>query len=169
VVDALLALGAHGPVPITAVIADVAAEVAASDEARARAEREQRERVPAWERQQAQKQEQWRRAVADARVAAREKPRKDTPRAALDAWATARPIRALCDALEAGCAPAARDGSAVDDTGLRQWISRMHAPSDAVDPVTSSLGPARVLAGGGRREGLARRAAPWRPRRGTVR
>lgn len=55
------------------ILKDIAAQIAAEGKARAEAERQQRERVAAWEREKVEKRQRWEQAVAEAHVAAREK------------------------------------------------------------------------------------------------
>jgi hypothetical protein len=122
------------------ILKDISAQIAAEGKARAEAERPQRERVAAWEREKVEKRQRWEQAVAEAQVAAREKVRKDTFRAALDAWTAARTMRELCDALDA----VASSDAGEEHPDLIRWIGWGRAEAEAIDPTTSASTLARA-------------------------
>lgn len=67
--------------------------------------------------------------MAQARVKATDMLRKDTFRAALDAWTKAGEFRAFCSALEAVGAP--NDEAAAN---LEHWVTWARSMADLIDP-----------------------------------
>lgn len=121
------------------IIRDIEAGFAADEEARIQAEKAAAERQARWEREEQEKRDRWRQAMAKARVEATQKLRKDTFVEAQQRWIAAREIREFCHDLEHALHDEPEEARR---STLRQWIDWGRGEADAIDPI----GEERALA-----------------------
>jgi hypothetical protein len=114
------------------ILKDIEAGVDDDEQRQIALERAHQERIAERRREEAETRARWEALVAQARVQATDMLRKDTFRAALDAWTKAGEIRAFCSALEAAGAPTDEAGA-----NLEHWVTWARSMADLIDPSRS--------------------------------
>jgi hypothetical protein len=123
------------------VIRDVESGIAADEQARLTAQRAAEVAAAKWRQEEEQEHSRWQAAIADARVHAIEKLRKDAFRKAYGDWLTANEIRAFCTALEQTDQHAESDENS---TNLAKWLAWAQDAADRIDPTCEQSSLAQI-------------------------